>query len=319
MDLAAIGELLAQARREQKLALEACSAETKIRERYLRALEAGDASAFPGAVYLKGFLKNYADFLGLDGKALVAEYAQHVRDLAEAEARAAGRRGQTRPARQPSGPADTSGGYAAGAPPAAAEAARPRETPPKVGALVGSGPLAAGPTRRPGRSPALAIFLAAVLLGAGALAWWAYVATAPVTDELPRTPGPAGPPAAEEPAEEPPPESEEEPVEPSGTAPPVSITRTDVGETIQLSVSSRPLTVVLEARWGRCWVYVTADGAYRFEGTLELGDARRIEAAGQVRIRMGNPGGVSVTVNGVDLGALSDGGPRDAIITAAGP
>jgi cytoskeletal protein RodZ len=40
--------------------------DTKIRARYLGALERGDYKELPGAVYTKGFLRNYALYLGLD-------------------------------------------------------------------------------------------------------------------------------------------------------------------------------------------------------------------------------------------------------------
>lgn len=74
-ELAAIGMLLREARLQKGVTLEAVQEETKIRRRYLEALEAGERTAFPGEVYLKGFLKSYARFLGLPGDELVARYA----------------------------------------------------------------------------------------------------------------------------------------------------------------------------------------------------------------------------------------------------
>ena len=49
-------------------------AETKIRAKYLRALENEEWDLLPGPTYVKSFLREYADALGLDGKLLVAEY-----------------------------------------------------------------------------------------------------------------------------------------------------------------------------------------------------------------------------------------------------
>ena len=49
-------------------------AETKIRAKYLRALENEEWDLLPGPTYVKSFLREYADALGLDGKLLVEEY-----------------------------------------------------------------------------------------------------------------------------------------------------------------------------------------------------------------------------------------------------
>ncbi len=48
---------------------------TKIRPKYLRALEDEEFSILPGDTYIRGFLRVYADYLGLDGQLYVDEYA----------------------------------------------------------------------------------------------------------------------------------------------------------------------------------------------------------------------------------------------------
>ncbi|HHY93296.1 MAG TPA: helix-turn-helix domain-containing protein [Firmicutes bacterium] len=73
-ELTAIGELLRTTRLERGLTLEQAQEQTKIRRRYLEALENGDPKVFPGEVYMKGFIKNYGQFLGLPGEELVARY-----------------------------------------------------------------------------------------------------------------------------------------------------------------------------------------------------------------------------------------------------
>src|SRR5947207_14946808 len=70
----AIGESLREARLAQGLELGDVEARIKIRPRYLRALEAEDWDALPGDAYVRGFLRTYGDFLGLDGLGLVEEY-----------------------------------------------------------------------------------------------------------------------------------------------------------------------------------------------------------------------------------------------------
>jgi cytoskeletal protein RodZ len=52
-------------------------AQTKIRAKYLRALENEEWSLLPGPTFVKSFLRTYATALGLDGKALVEEYRLH--------------------------------------------------------------------------------------------------------------------------------------------------------------------------------------------------------------------------------------------------
>jgi cytoskeleton protein RodZ len=67
---AEIGGLLEKKRKERGLTLEEVEQATKIRKRYLTGLERGDYAILPDAVYARGFLKTYANYLGLDGEAL---------------------------------------------------------------------------------------------------------------------------------------------------------------------------------------------------------------------------------------------------------
>lgn len=68
-----IGQKLQQAREEQRITLEKASESTHIRVPYLRALEAGDLSVLPSPVQARGFLRNYAEYLGLDFDHLLDE------------------------------------------------------------------------------------------------------------------------------------------------------------------------------------------------------------------------------------------------------
>ncbi|BBL78880.1 helix-turn-helix domain-containing protein [Rubrobacter xylanophilus] len=68
-----IGEILQEARRERGLSLHEVEQATKIRKRYLEGLEREDYSVLPDAVYVQGFLKTYANYLGLDGERLSQE------------------------------------------------------------------------------------------------------------------------------------------------------------------------------------------------------------------------------------------------------
>ncbi len=69
-----LGEVLRTAREARDVDLARVERDTKIRARYLQALEDGDYAELPGAVYTKGFLRNYGAYLGLDTEYLIDLY-----------------------------------------------------------------------------------------------------------------------------------------------------------------------------------------------------------------------------------------------------
>ena len=69
-----IGSSLREARLRQGLDFPELEQTTKIRGKYLRALEDEQFDVLPAQTYVKGFLRNYAEFLGLDGQLYVDEY-----------------------------------------------------------------------------------------------------------------------------------------------------------------------------------------------------------------------------------------------------
>jgi hypothetical protein len=70
-----IGNSLQEARERQGLGYPEIELATKIRAKYIRALEEEDFTAIPGDAYIRGFLRTYAEYLGLDGDVYVDEYA----------------------------------------------------------------------------------------------------------------------------------------------------------------------------------------------------------------------------------------------------
>ncbi|MFH1238544.1 MAG: RodZ domain-containing protein [bacterium] len=71
-----IGITLREKRKEKKIPLKKISEATKIRVKYLEALEEENYEIFPAEVYLKGFLRSYANYLELNGNELVQVYEQ---------------------------------------------------------------------------------------------------------------------------------------------------------------------------------------------------------------------------------------------------
>src|SRR5262245_4350118 len=69
-----VGDLLQAARERKGVDLYRAERDTKIRARHLAALESGDYAELPGAVYTKGFLRNYALYLGLDPDDLLIKW-----------------------------------------------------------------------------------------------------------------------------------------------------------------------------------------------------------------------------------------------------
>src|ERR1700739_4809108 len=72
-----IGATLREARMRARIDVSEIEAQTKIRAKYLRALENEEWSLLPGPTFVKSFLRTYAQALGLGGKALVEEYRLH--------------------------------------------------------------------------------------------------------------------------------------------------------------------------------------------------------------------------------------------------
>ena len=104
-----IGQTLRETRMRNRVDITEVEAGTKIRAKYLRALENEEWDLLPGPTFVKTFLRSYADYLGLDSRALVEEYKQRYErpsqdQLTPFAPRAGGRR-QPRPLRAGLGPA----------------------------------------------------------------------------------------------------------------------------------------------------------------------------------------------------------------------
>src|SRR3954468_24933642 len=71
-----IGETLREARMRRRIDMTEVETATKIRGKYLRALENEEWDLLPGPTFVKTFLRTYAEYLGLDARLLVEEYKQ---------------------------------------------------------------------------------------------------------------------------------------------------------------------------------------------------------------------------------------------------
>ena len=298
-----IGGILRRAREGRGASLREAQAATKISLKYLEALECGDEAAFPGEVYLKGFLRTYAEFLGLDGWEMVRRYresrARREREQGDGVALAGGR---SRPHPEASGPGREGG---------RGRRAKGRRAPAVV---------------RPDRSLVYAAVLLLILAAAGILLSHYLVTLAPqevAPPAQPAAPGASGASGAPGAAGAPDGPAAGNAAGPGGylvggagqgSGPPARVTA--VGESpFVAEFRVTPAPIVLLARCvDRCWVSVSADEAPAAEETLARGDERTWRAQSVLRLRAGNPGALFISVNGQYLGAAGDDGvPRDLV------
>jgi cytoskeleton protein RodZ len=302
-----VGQVLRRRREDLGYSLEEAQAATKIRLRYLQAIEAGRYGDLPGPVYTRGFIRSYAAFLGLDGRALAAAWPPAEEAPGPAAAPDAG--SEHAPGAPGSAGGSPAGGGGPGGPPAtdAAVPLRPRPAP-HLG-------LAA---RRPVVLALLAIALVAVV--AAALTWRAgqgsrgpaapaaATPTAAAKATTSATAAPASPPAT--------------PTATAPAAPTLAVRRgTDAaGNPVATYTVSGARSVTVSVRaTARCWLDVSVDGTAADPNlTLEPGQTRTWQAQRQVTMRIGYPPGLLVTVDGLALPAFPDQNPINVAFVLGG-
>ncbi|PJK17844.1 helix-turn-helix domain-containing protein [Chryseomicrobium excrementi] len=73
-----LGARLRQARTEKNLSIDDIQALTKIQKRYLHGIEEGNYEAMPGPFYVRAFIRQYADAVGLHGDELLEQYKNEI-------------------------------------------------------------------------------------------------------------------------------------------------------------------------------------------------------------------------------------------------
>ena len=87
--MAEIGSTLREARMRERIDISEVETRTKIRAKYLRAIENEEWDLLPGPVYAKSFLRTYGDFLGLDSRILIDEFKRRYEGPSDHEIRRA--------------------------------------------------------------------------------------------------------------------------------------------------------------------------------------------------------------------------------------
>ncbi len=101
--MADIGTTLREARMRARIDISEVEASTKIRAKYLRAIENEEWDLLPGPIYARSFLRTYGDYLGLDSRMLVDEFKQRYERPSDHEVRPISPRNRDRD-RTPRGP-----------------------------------------------------------------------------------------------------------------------------------------------------------------------------------------------------------------------
>jgi cytoskeletal protein RodZ len=266
-----LGEMLRQTREAKGCTLEEVERVTRIRSRFLAALEAEDFAALPSDAQARGFLRNYAEFLGLEAEQVLAHYADSLGKK---------RRGPW-PSLRVERPA------ASGVPPAA----RPERVPPRPapGSHLGRAPQVR--SRRPRWLSADVLVGGTITLGLGLLLLWGGSRLA---EALQATPAPAAvtglPVAASD-------------VQVTATPSPVVATPTEALLAPQATYTGVNLVVRAEQR---VWLRVVVDGDEVFTGILAPGASKEFVGQGVVELVTSNGLGTRVIWNGQDQGALGE-------------
>jgi cytoskeleton protein RodZ len=271
-----LGEWLRQRREELGISLEQAEADTRIRARYLQALEAEDLDTLPDPIVGRGFLRNYASYLGLGAEEAAARFAE----------------------------------FGAPPPPEPLSAEDVRSSSPEPFRPLALHDMPGFRSRRGWVIGLVAVLLVTLALGAwwGAphiIAFWNWAmpaarptATREIVSTTPPTATLTASPAVETRA----------PTAPRTEATPTLEPTLTVALTPSPSATpSRPvyMGIFLElVLTDTSWIQVSVDGVRQFQGELENGTYRSWYGEERVELRIGNAGAVLVTVNGQSLGAL---------------
>jgi cytoskeleton protein RodZ len=276
-----IGAVLEQARKERGLTLDDVEQATKIRKRYLAGLEREDFGVLPDAVYAQGFLKTYANYLGLDGE----ELSQQLKD-------------RRKPRRE------RTINYG---PPKRSDFEQPLITP---GGLDGT-------RKRKISTTSVLTVVVAVFALAAVIGTLYYVGRGAQTSD---TNGQASPQSAEKdtPDSKQDASKAEGPERASGTrnegeAQPGEGEKAENEAAAQEQPETPPdtLQVVINVQQRPSWLSIQSDGILAYEDIAQPGFSQTFEADRELSITTGDAGAVTVEVNGQNVGVL--GGPGEVL------
>jgi cytoskeleton protein RodZ len=271
---AAIGRYLEQKRKERGLSLDDVEQATKIRKRYLTGLEREDYTILPDAVYARGFLKTYANYLGLDGEALARQLKSTRKPRRE--------RGidyNTRPE---------------------SEFERPLVTP---SGLSG--------TRKRRISASAFVTLVVALLALAAVIGALYFVGRGVQASKGGNPSESPPQQEQQKVADKEKASEAGPAKEDAAGGEGNAGGHEEKPGAGRDAPPDSLQVLVNVKERPSWILVRADGTVAYEQIAQPGFSRNFEAERRLYIKSGDAGAVMVEINGQDVGAL---GPTGEIV-----
>ncbi|HWP83586.1 MAG TPA: RodZ domain-containing protein [Terriglobia bacterium] len=292
-----LGERLRRERESRGISLQAIAQETRIGVRLLKAIEEEDFDQLPGGIFNKSFIEQYASYLGLDEKQAVRDYLRAYSPAREYQQ-----------------------SHAEAEKPAPAVAKQPRFILLAIGAAaVALIALLTWLVIRTSQPPAPAS-LAAVEPAVSPQATSASVPDLPAPSVIaplakperilappPSPPGEISPEVAPEsalpsPAMPAPSSATALLAQPANHAPLPG----ELPEELLLQINARSTV----------WISITTDGQQEWQGTLQPNQSRRVHATESIRLTVGNAGGVELTLNGKELGALGEEGEVKTVTLA---
>ena len=281
-----MGSVLKTEREKRGLTIQDVERETSIRAKYLDALEKGQYDLLPSEVYVKGFIRNYAGFLGLNAEKLVQDYREEI--------------------------------HGADVEPIVQEA-------PATTSIVNErAPFSSGSDfherveKSHGKQAAFMLVAAVVIAFVGSIYYFfgddpaaqkPQQTAQQSSTQKPKT-QPAQTSAPVQPAQTqtqtqtaaavPPNTPQQQPQQPQTQQPSAAAANT-IGNTASASAGQAEVSAKFT---GRCWVQVIADGKSIYEGMAEANQTMRWTGKKEVIVTAGNAGAIDVTYNGQRVGKL---------------
>lgn len=290
--LIAIGARLKQVRQDQGVAIEQVANQVFIRPALLQALEDGQAEVLPEPVFVQGFIRRYAEALGLDGLALSKEFAVTPVNLFP------------NPAATPSTPAEPTNGAAnngattngATANDTTTHGPTPADSQPVPTPMPAPVSLTPAPTPKSSAKTLVGLWVAGGVVGLGVLIGLGvslFGGSTPETDAVNGATESAPAPEPEPPSPNEPEPAEPEPAEPEPTEPEPAATP-DAPVVVSLTVVDPS------------WLEVTVDGTVVLSETVTPASsdggsfAQTWTAQELIVVNAGNAGAVELSANGSD-------------------
>ena len=264
-----MGSTLKAEREKKGLTIKDIEQETSIRAAYLEALEEGRYDVLPSEVYVKGFIRNYAEFLQLDPAPLVQEYREELHG---------------------------------------ADAAPVAEKTPKTTSMVNErAPFSSGSdfherVEKSHRKQIILTLVAAVVIAfVGSIYYFFGEDPSAAKPQQPAqqaaTQQPQTQSAQTTQQAQPAAQNVQPPAQNQTAQQPAST----LGNTASAAAGQTDVSAVFT---GRCWIQAVADGKVVYEGTAEANQTLRWTGKKEVVVTAGNAGAIDVTYNGQRIGKL---------------